>query len=53
MEKKARNLIALDTMDEPYDPLKQTQKYDNPLYKIKMFQDFVSKVAEEVKLSKI
>ena len=52
MEKKAGNLIALDTMDAPYDPFQQTQKNDKPLYKLKMFQDVGSKVAEEVKLFK-
>ena len=53
MKKKAGNIIALDTIDAPYDPFKQTQKYDNPLYKLKMFQDVVSKVAEEVRLFKV
>ena len=48
MEKKAGSLN--------YDPLQEdmylTQKNDKPLYKLKMFQDVGSKVAEEVKLFK-
>jgi hypothetical protein len=49
MEKKAGTLNAFD-LENPYG---MTQvKNDKPLYKLKMFQDVGSKVAEEVKLFK-
>ena len=51
MEKKAGSLNGYDPLDVPLDML-QTQKNDKPLYKLKMFQDVGSKVAEEIKLFK-
>ena len=50
MEKKAGNL-NYDPLEEPMD-IYQSQKNEKPLYKLKMFQDVGSKVAEEVKLFK-
>jgi hypothetical protein len=50
MEKKAGSLEGYGPMD--YDQMQMTQKNDKPLYKLKMFQDVGSKVAEEVKLFK-
>ena len=49
MEKKAGSLTGYDL---DYDTFQQTQKNEKPLYKLKMFQDVGSKVAEEVKLFK-
>ena len=51
LEKKAGGLTSYNTgfdMEDPY----QT-KNEKPLYKLKMFQDVGSKVAEEVKLFKL
>jgi hypothetical protein len=50
MEKKAGSL-NYDPLDAPLD-MYQTQKNEKPLYKLKMFQDVGSKVAEEIKLFK-
>ena len=50
MEKKAGSL-NYNPLEEPID-MYQTQKNEKPLYKLKMFQDVGSKVAEEVKLFK-
>ena len=50
MEKKAGSL-NYDPLEEPMD-MYQTQKNDKPLYKLKMFQDVGSKVAEDIKLFK-
>ena len=50
MEKKAGSL-NYDPLDAPLD-MYQTQKNEKDLYKLKMFQDVGSKVAEEVKLFK-
>ena len=52
MEKKAGSLNGYDPLDVPMDMLQQTRKNEKPLYKLKMFQDVGSKVAEEVKLFK-
>ncbi len=52
MEKKAGSLNGYDPLDVPLDMLQQTKKNEKPLYKLKMFQDVGSKVAEEVKLFK-
>ena len=49
MEKKAGSLTGYDL---DYDAFQQTKKNEKPLYKLKMFQDVGSKVAEEVKLFK-
>ena len=51
MEKRAGSL-DYDPMTSPYDEMQQTKKDDKPLYKLKMFQDVGSKVAEEIKLFK-
>ena len=50
MDRKAGSL-NYEPMDDPYAQT-QTKKNDKPLYKLKMFQDVGSKVAEEVKLFK-
>ena len=50
MEKKAGSL-NYDPLDAPLD-IYQNQKNEKPLYKLKMFQDVGSKVAEEIKLFK-
>ena len=50
MERKAGSL-NYDPMDDPYAQT-QTKKNDKPLYKLKMFQDVGSKVAEDIKLFK-
>ena len=47
MEKKAGSL-NYDPLDAPLD-IYQNQKNEKPLYKLKMFQDVGSKVAEEIK----
>jgi hypothetical protein len=52
MEKKAGSLNGYDPLDVPLDMLQQTRKNEKPLYKLKMFQDVGSKVAEEIKLFK-
>ena len=52
MEKKAGSLTGYDNLDAPMDMLPDTRKNEKPLYKLKMFQDVGSKVAEEVKLFK-
>ncbi len=52
MEKKAGSLNGYDPLDVPLDMLEQTKKNEKPLYKLKMFQDVGSKVAEEIKLFK-
>jgi hypothetical protein len=49
MEKKAGSLTGYEL---DYDAYQQTKKNEKPLYKLKMFQDVGSKVAEEVKLFK-
>jgi hypothetical protein len=49
MEKKAGCFTGYDA---PMDVMQQTRKNEKPLYKLKMFQDVGSKVAEEVKLFK-
>ena len=46
MEKKAGSLTGYEL---DYDAYQQTKKNEKPLYKLKMFQDVGSKVAEEVK----
>jgi hypothetical protein len=51
MEKRAGSL-DYDPMTSPYDEMQQTKKDDKPLYKLKMFQDVGSKVAEDIKLFK-
>ena len=48
MDRKAGSL-NYEPIDDPYA---QTKKNDKPLYKLKMFQDVGSKVAEEIKLFK-
>ena len=48
MEKRAGSL-DYDPMTSPYDEMQQTKKDDKPLYKLKMFQDVGSKVAEDIK----
>ena len=50
MERKAGSL-NYDPLDAPLD-IYQNQKNEKPLYKLKMFQDVGSKVAEEIKLFK-
>ena len=50
MEKKAGS-INYDPLEEPLD-MYETQKNEKPLYKLKMFQDVGSKVAEDIKLFK-
>ncbi len=52
MEKKAGSLNEYDPLDVPLDMLQRTRQNEKPLYKLKMFQDVGSKVAEEVKLFK-
>jgi uncharacterized protein YqeY len=52
MEKKAGSLNGYDPLDVPTDMLQQTRNNEKPLYKLKMFQDVGSKVAEEIKLFK-
>ena len=52
MEKKAGSLNGYDPLDAPTDTFQQGRKTEKPLYKLKMFQDVGSKVAEEVKLFK-
>jgi hypothetical protein len=49
MEKKAGSLTGYDL---DYDAYQQAKKNEKPLYKLKMFQDVGSKVAEDVKLFK-
>ena len=49
MERKTGSLTGYDL---DYDAFQQTQKNEKPLYKLKMFQDVGSKVAEEVKIFK-
>jgi hypothetical protein len=48
MDRKAGSL-NYEPIDDPYS---QAKKNDKPLYKLKMFQDVGSKVAEEIKLFK-
>ena len=43
--------LNYEPMDDPYAQT-QNKKNDKPLYKLKMFQDVGSKVAEEIKLFK-
>ena len=50
MEKRAGSLSYYD--GDNYDAFQQTKKDEKPLYKLKMFQDVGSKVAEEIKLFK-
>ena len=50
-EMEKRSGLDYDPLDAPIDAY-QTQKNEKPLYKLKMFQDVGSKVAEEVKLFK-
>ena len=52
MEKKAGTLNGFGGLNEPYDTYPQGNNNEKPLYKLKMFQDVGSKVAEEVKLFK-
>ena len=51
MDRRAGSL-DYEPMVSPYDEVYQTKKDDKPLYKLKMFQDVGSKVAEEIKLFK-
>ena len=50
-EMEKRSGLDYNPLEPPNDTY-QTQKNDKPLYKLKMFQDVGSKVAEEVKLFK-
>ena len=52
MEKRAGSLSYYDGFEDNYDAFQQTKKDEKPLYKLKMFQDVGSKVAEEIKLFK-